>query len=126
MDRSKKMSETESEIMEVLWNSNVPMSATELITHFSEHCGKVWMPPTMATFLLRLREKGLVDSTRRGRVPYYYPVQTRAAYERNIAREVLDNMYEGSLAKFFAALCGDTSLSEEDRSEIKAWLDKEI
>ena len=31
MDRSKKMSETEAEIMEVLWNSEAPMSAAELM-----------------------------------------------------------------------------------------------
>lgn len=125
MDRSKKMSETEAEIMDVLWNSDAPMSAAELIDHFAKQSGKAWMPPTMATFLSRLREKGLVDSTRRGRVPYYHPVQTRTAYEQSIAQEVLDNMYEGSLTKFFTALCGDTALSEGDRAELQAWLDKE-
>ena len=36
MDRSKKMTETEAEIMEVLWNSEVPMSASELIDYFAE------------------------------------------------------------------------------------------
>ena len=69
MDRSKKMSETESEIMEVLWNSEAPMSAAELIGHFAEQRGKVWKAPTLATFLSRLSQKGLVGSVRRGRVP---------------------------------------------------------
>ena len=35
MDRSKKMTDTESEIMEVLWNSEAPMSAAELIDYFA-------------------------------------------------------------------------------------------
>ena len=51
MDRSRKMSETESEIMEVLWNSEAPMSAAELIDYFAEQRGKVWKAPTLATFL---------------------------------------------------------------------------
>ena len=42
MDRSKKMSETEAEIMEVLWNSEAPMPAAELIVHFAEQRCKVW------------------------------------------------------------------------------------
>lgn len=125
MDRSKKMSETEAEIMEVLWNSEEPMSASELIDYFSVHHGKVWKAPTLATFLSRLSQKGLVDSTRKGRVPYYYPIQTRAAYMQSIAQEVLDTMYQGSVTKFFAALCGDTPLSDKDREELRAWLDKE-
>ena len=79
MDRSKKMSETEAEIMEVLWNSEAPMSAAELIGHFAEQRGKVWKAPTLATFLSRLSQKGLVGSVRRGRVPYYHPIQTRAS-----------------------------------------------
>lgn len=125
MDRSKKMSETEAEIMEVLWDSETPMSAAELMDYFAERRGKVWKAPTLATFLSRLSQKGLVASDRRGRVPYYHPILTRAAYTQSIAQEVLDTMYQGSVTKFFAALCGNTPLSEKDREELRAWLDKE-
>ena len=125
MDRSKKMSETESEIMEVLWNSEAPMSAAELIDYFAEQRGKVWKAPTLATFLSRLAQKGLVTSVRRGRVPYYHPIQSQAAYKQSIAQELLDTMYHGSVMKFFAALCGDTPLSAKDREELRAWLDEE-
>ena len=125
MDRSRKMSETESEIMEVLWNSETPMSASELIDYFAEQRGKVWKAPTLATFLSRLSQKGLVTSVRRGRVPYYHPILTRAAYKQSIAQELLNTMYQGSVTKFFAALCGDAPLSAKDREELRAWLDKE-
>ena len=126
MDRSKKMTDTESEIMEVLWNSEAPMSAAELIDYFAQHYGKAWKASTLATFLSRLNQKNLVDSVRRGRVPYYHPIQTKTAYMQSMAQEVLDTMYQGSVTKFFAALCGDTPLSAKDRKELKAWLDKEM
>jgi predicted transcriptional regulator len=45
---------------------------------------------------------------------------------QSMAQEVLDTMYQGSVTKFFAALCGDTPLSAKDRKELKAWLDKEM
>lgn len=125
MDRSRKMSETEAEIMEVLWSSEAPMSASELIDYFAENHGKVWKAPTLATFLARLSQKGLVESEKRGRVPYYRPLRTRAEYSSDMAREVLDTMYGGSIGNFFAALCGDTPLSQEDRRELKAWLERE-
>jgi len=125
MDGSKKMSKTEAQIMEVLWNAGSPMSSSELMAYFREHHGKNWKAPTLATFLFRLHQKGLIESVRKGRVPYYHPIQTRAAYTQSIARELLNTLYEGSVTKFFAALCGDTPLSPEDREELKAWLDQE-
>ncbi len=125
MDRSKKMSETEAEIMEVLWSAEEPMSASRLIDYFAENHGKVWKAPTLATFLARLTQKGLVESERRGRVVYYFPLKSRAEYSQDQAREVLDTMYGGSVTRFFAALCGDTPLSDEDKAELRKWLDEE-
>ena len=64
MDRSKKLSETEYEIMEVLWQSQVPMSSAQLASHFAKHHNKEWKPSTLATFLSRLTQKGLIVSHR--------------------------------------------------------------
>ncbi|MBQ7801185.1 MAG: BlaI/MecI/CopY family transcriptional regulator [Oscillospiraceae bacterium] len=125
MDRSNKMSETESEIMEVLWNSEEPMSAAQLLAHFAEHHGKSWKAQTLSTFLARLTQKELVTSFRRGRVIYYQPIQTRAEYRQSIARGILDTMYQGSVKTFFAALYGDEPLSARDREELRQWLDQE-
>lgn len=57
---------------------------------------------------------------------HIHPIQTKTAYMQSMAQEVLDTMYQGSVTKFFAALCGDTPLSAKDRKELKAWLDKEM
>lgn len=123
MDRSNKMSETEAEIMEVLWNSDAPMSASELMAHFAAHQGKTWKAQTLSTFLARLSQKGLIGSQRQGRVIYYRPIQSRDAYEQSIARGILDTMYQGSVRNFFAALYGGSPISEQDREELRQWLD---
>lgn len=123
MDRSKKMSETESEIMEVLWASEGPLSAAQLMEHFATNHGKVWKAQTLSTFLSRLTQKGLLDSLRQGRVVYYHPLQTKAEYLQSITQGILDSMYQGSVKTFFAALCGDKPLAEKERDELRAWLD---
>ncbi len=46
MDRSKKLSETEYEIIEILWKSETPMSAAQLSSHFAEHHSKEWKAST--------------------------------------------------------------------------------
>lgn len=125
MDRSKKMSETESEIMEVLWSAGEPMSAAQLLDHFATHHGKVWKAQTLSTFLSRLTQKGLLSSLREGRVVYYQPIQTKADYLQGITKGILDSMYQGSVKHFFAALCGGAPLPEKDRAELRAWLEEQ-
>ncbi len=125
MDRSKKMSETESEIMEVLWRSDVPLSSAQLMEHFAAHHGKEWKAQTLSTFLSRLTQKGLLRSQRQGRVVYYQPLQSKAEYSQGLARSILDTMYQGSVKTFFAALCGGTLLPEEERRELRSWLEEQ-
>ena len=123
MDRSKKLSETEYEIMEVLWNSEVPMSASQILSYFAEHRNKEWKAQTLATFLSRLTQKGLLTSKREGRVPYYWPIKTGEEYQKSNAQRILDTLYGGSIKNFFAALYGESQMSEEDREALKQWLD---
>ncbi len=125
MDRSKKLSETEYEIMEVLWQSDVPMSAAQLSTHFVQHHHKEWKASTLATFISRLTKKGVIASEREGRVPYYHPIKTREEYEHDGAQGILDTLYDGSIRNFFAALYGSTRMSESDRDSLREWLDKQ-
>ena len=123
MDRSKKLSETEYEIMEVLWNSEVPMSASQILSYFAEHRNKEWKAQTLATFLSRLTQKGLLTSKREGRVPYYWQIKTCEEYQKSNAQRILDTLYGGSIKNFFAALYGESQMSEEDREALKQWLD---
>ena len=123
MDRSKKLSETEYEIMEVLWNSEVPMSASQILSYFAEHRNKEWKAQTLATFLSRLTQKGLLTSKREGRVPYYWTIKTCEEYQKSNAQRILDTLYGGSIKNFFAALYGESQMSEEDREALKQWLD---
>ncbi len=125
MDRSKKLSETEYEIMEVLWKAKAPMSAAQLSAYFSEHYGKEWKATTQATFLSRLTQKGMIVSERKGRVPYYRPIKSQKEYEQDGAQGILDSLYDGSIRNFFAALYGGGRMSEEERDSLKEWLDEQ-
>ena len=125
MDRSQKLSETEYEIMEVLWKSQVPMSSAQLASYFAERHNKEWKPSTLATFLSRLTQMGLITSQREGRVPYYRPIKSQKDYARDGAQGILDALSDGSIKNFFAALYGGSQMSEEDRESLKEWLDNQ-
>ena len=125
MDRSQKLSETEYEIMEVLWKSQAPMSSAHLAVYFAEHHNKEWTPSTLATFLSRLTQTGLITSHREGRVHYYRPIKSKKDYARDGAQGILDTLYDGSIKNFFAALYGGSQMSAEDREALKEWLDNQ-
>ncbi|MCH5347739.1 MAG: BlaI/MecI/CopY family transcriptional regulator [Oscillospiraceae bacterium] len=122
MKHFREMSETEQEIMEVLWES-APKTLNELRDLFANQRGKVWKPQTLATFISRLVEKELIIWEQRGRARYYSPALTKAEYEGAKAKTVLDTLFDGSLQSFVAALYDGDALSEQDIAEMKEWVE---
>lgn len=122
MKKFREMSETEQEIMEVLWES-APKTLTELRDLFANERGKVWKPQTLATFMSRLEEKELIIWEQRGRARYYSPALTKAEYEGAKAKTLLDTLFKGSLQSFVAALYDGDALSEQDIAEMKEWVE---
>lgn len=122
MKKFREMSETEQEIMEVLWES-APKTLTELRDLFANERGKVWKPQTLATFMSRLEEKELILWEQRGRARYYSPALTKAEYEGAKAKTLLDTLFKGSLQSFVAALYDGDALSEQDIAEMKEWVE---
>ena len=122
MKKFREMSETEQEIMEVLWES-APKTLTELRDLFANERGKVWKPQTLATFMSRLEEKELIVWEQRGRARYYSPALTKAEYEGAKAKTLLDTLFKGSLQSFVAALYDGDALSEQDIAEMKEWVE---
>ena len=52
-----------------------------------------------------------------------YLTRTEEQFEAERAREVLDNVYQGTLKNFFAALTGGARITKEEKEELKAYLD---
>ena len=119
----KEMSETEQEIMEVLWGSESAKTLNELLDHFAAAKGKAWKPQTLATFMSRLVDKELVLWEQRGRARYYSPAMTKAEYDAAKAKTLLDTLFSGSLQSFVAALYDGDALTEQDIAEMKEWVE---
>ena len=125
MNTFKEVSETELEIMEVLWRESSAKSFAWLLDHFNTQQGKQWKRQTLSTYLLRLGEKGVVCSQRVGRTCEYSPVMTRNEYERAKAQMVLDGSYHGSIRNFMTALYDGKSVSVAEMSDLKQWLSQQ-
>lgn len=106
------LSPTEKEIMEVLWKSE-GMTNNDIILCFRER-GKDWKRQTTSTFLTRLlRKEAVVKEGHK-----YRASCTKKEFEQRQTRDILDELYGGSLKNFIVALTGGKGMTEKDRREL--------
>ncbi|ANA83070.1 BlaI/MecI/CopY family transcriptional regulator [Paenibacillus glucanolyticus] len=120
MKQVQKLSDTEMELMEVIWECTPPVTSTELLRLFSQK-GREWKPQTISTFLSRLVDKEALAVTRHGRTNQYMPLISPKDYKLLETQNVLDGLYQGSVKNLISALYDGDKLSDKDISELKKW-----
>ncbi len=113
--------DSELEIMKVLWSSSKPMTSTEINSAVAH---KQWKKTTIATFLTRLTEKNAVTADKQGKIYYYTAAISAKEYKKSQTKNLIRNLYNGSVKDFAAALFEDTALSQKDLQELKAIFDE--
>ena len=122
MTNFQKLSETEMEVMQIIWTSGHPMTSGELLDIFARDKGKEWKGQTMATFLARLVEKGVLIATKQqGRTNIYEPCMSPEEYRSQEAKSLLKTLYEGSVKNFLATLYDGKELTKDEIAELRCW-----
>lgn len=121
MKKAHKLSDTEMELMEVIWECDHPVTSTELLHIFAGR-GKEWKAQTISTFLSRLVDKeALSIVARQGRTNSYAPVLSKEEYKLQETQSILNGLYQGSVKNLISALYDGDRLSNEDIAELKRW-----
>ena len=115
------ISDSELEILGVLWEKGGPMTFGELLKGFNAKTGRDWKKQTLGTFLTRMQYKGQVEAFG-GTRKQYQPCISREKYVKEVSRKFLDKYYEGSFAKMFAALSGGDELDRDKSGELRRML----
>ncbi|MEK5231252.1 BlaI/MecI/CopY family transcriptional regulator [Lysinibacillus sp. FSL K6-0232] len=111
-----KLTNTEMEIMQIIWELNRSVTSSELLEIFVE---KAWKGQTINTFLSQLVDKGLLSVTRgKWRMNHYSPCITFREYKKREAKSILDTMYQGSVKTFLTTLYGERVVDDE----LEQWL----
>lgn len=116
-----KISESEMEIMNILWNSQKGMTGKEIMEAIPE---KQWKITTVLTMVSRLADKGFIRAEKAGRGNIYFSTISEKEYRKMCSKSFLNEFYEGSLKNFFAALYDDEEINEEDLDELKSILER--
>ena len=120
MPMFSQMSESEMQVMEILWSSDGKATSAWVIEQLSAK--KEWKPSTVWTFLGRLADKGFIHAEKAGKRSYYSPAMTREEYRGAQTKEFLQSVHGGSVKSFFAALSGGQELGEAELNELRSWL----
>lgn len=113
-----KISETEWEIMRIVWSRH-PLKAADIIAELTARDAS-WHPKTARTLLARLVEKGALSYTENGRSYLYAPLIT----EEQASGSFLDRIFGGSLKPMLVHFLENKKLSKHEIDELRQLLDK--
>ena len=121
MKKIPRISESEWQVMKLLWAKN-PSTANEVVEALSSMTA--WKPKTIKTLLNRLVKKKAVGYEKKGREYHYYPLAAQADCVRAESRSFLRRVYGGAMKPMLAAFLESEDLSPEEIKDLKHILDK--
>lgn len=116
----KKLSDSEFEIMKVLWSQDSPMTSNEVLDRLKDRHG--WKLAGLMTFLARMVDKGYVYCDRTTRTNYYSAVVSQDEYKLQESETFLGKLYDSSATKLIAHLCKGKRISQKDIAELREYL----
>jgi BlaI family transcriptional regulator, penicillinase repressor len=119
--KAPRITETEWEIMKVLWASN-PATASEVIDALSKN-DRDWHPKTVKTLLGRLVAKKALGYEKAGRAYVYQPLVSEKECAGAASQSFLDRVFGGSLQPLLAHFVERKKLSAREIQELKNILD---
>ena len=121
MTKIPKISESEWEIMKVLWEKS-PLTANQIVEILSPIAD--WKPKTIKTLINRLVNKGVLNFKKSGREYHYFTVLEQSLCIRAASKSFLQRVYGGALCPMLANFLEDHQLSPEEIEELKNLLEK--
>jgi BlaI family transcriptional regulator, penicillinase repressor len=117
MSSPPRISETEWEIMRIIWDRS-PRSASEIIATLQTE-DKIWHPKTAKTLLGRLVKKGALEFDRDGRAYLYRPVVSEDECVRAVSESFLKLVFDDSVQKLMVHFAQNKQLSAKEIRELK-------
>jgi BlaI family transcriptional regulator, penicillinase repressor len=117
-----RISEAESQVMEVFWAARRPLSADDVVAAMDND--RDWSAGTIRTFLARLAKKGVLAATPDGRRYLYRPLIRREEYVHDQSRRLIDRLFGGRIAPFVTQFSERQDLSREEVEELKRLVER--
>ncbi len=120
MKKTKELSGAELEVMQVLWKNGGPMTVQDVCDQLKS---SKWKYRTVATLLLRMKEKDAVTCVKEHNVNVYTPLLDRKEYTRSQTKSFVQKLYDGSVKDLAVSLFRSEEMTKEDIEEIRKMFD---
>ena len=111
-----KISDSELEVMKVLWQAGDALTVTEIRETLQKMRG--WEATTAKTLVSRLVTKGVVRQEKHN-VFYYTPLLSEQEYNNWATHDLIRRVYHGSARDLVAALVHSEGLTQDDLAELR-------
>lgn len=121
--RRTELSECELIVMKCVWDGGSEVTCQEVIQQLEEKYDIHYKETTVYTFLKNLKNKGFVDSYRRG-VTFFFPIRNEQEF---MEEQLLKNQkfwFGGSISKMVTALYKANKISDKTMKRIQKELDE--
>jgi BlaI family penicillinase repressor len=120
MHPNPRISETEWEIMRIVWARN-PIAAADIIAELTLEDAS-WHPKTARALLNRLVQKKALSYEARSRVYYYAPLVTEEESVASESESFLRRVFRGSFTPMLAHFVERQRLQKSDLDELRELL----
>ena len=117
---AEKISDSELEVMHVLWDAGAPLPVADIRRELQARRG--WESTTIKTLVQRLVTKGAIAQEKR-EIYYYPPLVTEKEYNDWATERLVRKLYRGSAKNLVAALVRADELTKEDIDELRSMLE---
>ncbi|WFD08943.1 BlaI/MecI/CopY family transcriptional regulator [Tepidibacter hydrothermalis] len=122
MKNIPQISESELEIMKLLWK-NCPLSSSEIISLLSDK--KIsWSDQTVKTFINRLLKKRALRFEKSGRNYLYYPLVSYDEYIKTENNSFIQRVYDGAIEMLFSKFLEEKKLSDKEIENLQRILEE--
>lgn len=118
----KKLGEAEVEIMQVIWDSDSPVTSNYILKEL--HGRRKWQLSTLMTSLSRLANKGFIRCDRSTGTNLYSAVICENEYKTRVGKHFLEQLYNNSIQNMVAALYSSKMIQKSDLAELRSYLDE--
>lgn len=117
-----RISDSEWEVMKVIWSKQSPCTANEVVEELSELTD--WKPNTVKTLISRLVKKGVLSYKEEGRVYLYHALLSEEECIKAESNSFLKRVFGGAIKPMLVNFLQDEKLSQEEIEELKRILEK--
>jgi len=117
MPQIPRISETEWEIMRIVW-AKAPVTAADIISELTK-ADPTWHPVTAKTLLNRLVRKGALGYEQQGRAYLYKPLVDEQSCVSAVSSSFLDRVFGGSLTSMVAYFVENRKLTPKQAKDLR-------